>query len=78
MSKYERTLIDIARGIDDALADTGLAYRNRLGVRAMINDLVLALDGRAELKRLLGWFGAQGTVAEQAIVEHFGRRAPAR
>ncbi|CAN7309640.1 hypothetical protein LJR143_001467 [Pseudoxanthomonas sp. LjRoot143] len=48
-------------------------YRNRLGVRAMINQLVLAPDGRAELKKLLGWFDAQGTAVELAVLEHFAR-----
>ncbi|CAE1136387.1 hypothetical protein [Xanthomonas euroxanthea] len=70
ISTYERTLIGIARGVDDALASAGLdqssmsvgfdgfslswnpaaiwrKYRNRLGVRAMINQLVLAPNGRA-------------------------------
>lgn len=96
ISTYERTLVGIARGVDDALASAGLdqssmsvgfdgfslswdpaaiwrKYRNRLGVRAMINQLVLAPDGRAELKKLLGWFGAQGTAVELAVFEHFGR-----
>lgn len=96
ISAYERTLVEIARGVDDVLAGAGLGqssmsvgfdgfslswnpavtwrkYRNRLGVRAMINQLVLAPDGRAELKKLLGWFDAQGTAVELAILEHFAR-----
>lgn len=35
--------------------------------------LVLAPDGRAELEKLLGWFDAQGTAVELAVLEHFGR-----
>ena len=88
---YERNLIEIARGVNDALASSGLGqssmsvgfdgfslswnpvaswrkYRNRLGVRAMINRLVLASNGRPELKKLLGWFDAQGTAVELAVI----------
>lgn len=96
ISDYERTLVEIARGVDDALTGAALGqtsmsvgfdgfslswnpaatwrkYRNRLGVRAMTNELVLAPDGRAELKKLLGWFDAQGTAVELAVLEHFAR-----
>lgn len=98
ITTYERTLIEIARGVDDTLAGAGLGqssmsvgfdgfslsgnptatwrkYRNRLGVRAMINQLVLSPDGRAELRKLLGWFDAQGTAVELALHEHFARRS---
>ena len=54
-------------------AATWRKYRNRLVVRAMINQLVLAPDGRAELRKLLGWFDAQGTTVELALHEHFAR-----
>lgn len=100
ISTYERTLIEIARGVDDALASAGLGqssmsvgfdgfslswnpvaswrkYRNRLGVRAMINRLVLAPNGRPELKKLLGWFDAQGTAVELAVFEHFACKTSA-
>ena len=42
--------------------------RKRLFEAGEMKLLVLAPDGRAELKKLLGWFDAQGTAVELAVI----------
>jgi hypothetical protein len=50
------------------------ALRNRLGVRATMNRLILAGSGQAELRKLLGFFGHRDSAMALRLVQYFGAK----
>lgn len=50
---------------------------NQFGVRAMINKLILGASGRAELRKLLKFFGHHNTSIGMKVIEHFSSRGGA-